>query len=155
MSSVRPSLWLLWALLLATLALWPALPALLGHRADPWYPAQAAVAGFVLALLAVAAGLGSFALREALVFRDVRPVDPATPEGRFGLRLRLAALWLLCAVVGGLGGMMIWFSDRPRLGLPYLAGAAFLFVLHAPRARLLDRILAGAGRGSAPAPPGA
>lgn len=145
MQQGRASLWLIWAALAGTLALWPALPAWIGHRADPWYAAQSAVAGFVMALLALAAGLGSFALREALVLRDARErrFDPTTEAGRSALRLRLAALWALCALVGVLGGIMIWGSDRVGLGLPYLAGAAALFVLHAPWPRLLDRIRAG------------
>ena len=48
-------LWLIWAALAGPLALWLALPAWIGHHPDPWYAAQAAVAGFVLALLALAA----------------------------------------------------------------------------------------------------
>jgi hypothetical protein len=137
-----PSLWLVWAALFATLALWPALPRLLGHRADPWYDAQSAVAGFVLALLAVAAGVGTFSLRESLLLRDVREgrLDPATPAGLAGVRARLLAVWGLCAAIGALGGILIWFSDRPELGLPYLAGAALLMVLHAPWRRFLARV---------------
>ena len=147
MTRGRVSLWLLWASLFGTLALWLALPAWCGHHEDPWYPAQSAVAGFVLALLALAAGLGSFALREALVFRDARErrFDPATVAGRAALRSRLLALWGLCAAIGSLGGIMVWYSDRIALGLPYLAGAALLFVMHAPRPRLLDGIRVGEG----------
>jgi hypothetical protein len=153
MTGARGPLWGIWAGLAGTLAIWPALPELIGHRADPWYAAQSAVAGFVLALLSLAAALGSFALREALVFRDVRErrLDPSTPAGRDALRLRLVALWLLCAVIGSLGGIMIWYSDRLALGLPYLAGSAVLFVVHAPWPWLLDRIRAGAG-GAHPEP---
>lgn len=149
MTHGHASLWLVWAGMAASIALWPLLPELIGHRVDPWYAAQAAVAGFVLALLALAAGLGSFALREALVFRDVRErrLDPTTTAGARALRWRLVALWLLCAGIGALGGIMIWYSDRVALGLPYLAGAVGLFVLHAPWPRLLDRIRGGAEGG--------
>lgn len=149
MQQGRAFLWLIWAALAGTLALWPALPALIGHCADPWYAAQSAVAGFVLALLGLAAGLGSLALREALVLRDAREgrFDPDTKEGRRALRWRLATLWGLCVLIGSLGGIMIWHSDRVALGIPYLAGAAGLLALHAPWRRLLDRILGGAEGG--------
>jgi hypothetical protein len=139
------SLWLAWGALLATLAVWLALPLLLAPRPAPWSAAETAVAGFVLALLALVAALGSFALRESIVQREPgSEPDPATPEGFALVRARLIELWLLCATIGVLGGVMIRYSGRPAAGWPYLAGAAALFVLHAPTPRLFRRLRSGA-----------
>jgi len=145
------SLWLPWAVLLVSLAIWLALPQLVAPRPDPWSTAETAVAGFVLAILALVAGIGTFALRESLVQRDPGTVglDPTTPEGFARMRARLIELWLLCAAIGVLGGIMIRYSGRPAAGWPYLAGAAVLFVLHAPRPRLFQR-LRGDGGGKRP-----
>jgi hypothetical protein len=143
MAKSTGSLWLLWGALLATLPAWLAMPRFVAHRAVPWYDAQTAVAGFVLAMLALVAGLGSLAMRESLVFRDVREgrIDPNTPDGMIQLRVRLFGLWLLCALVGAFGAVMAYYSDRPVIGWPYFAGSAVLFALHAPRAAFLRRVV--------------
>jgi hypothetical protein len=133
------SLWLPWAALFATLAAWLALPWWAPAYPEPWNAAETAVAGFVLAILALVAGLGTFALRESLVQREPGGLDPATPEGFALARARLIELWLLCAVIGVLGAIMIRHSGRTAAGLPYLLGAAALFVLHAPTPRLFRR----------------
>jgi hypothetical protein len=140
-SSTRP-LWLLWGALFATLLGWLALPSLAAPRAETWNAAETAVAGFVVAIFALVGAIGTFAARESLVLRGLREgrIDPATDVGLRSLRTRLGALWLLCAGIGGLGGLMSWGSGRPAVALPYLAGAAALFVLHAPRARFLRRL---------------
>src|SRR5512134_3784349 len=120
------SLWLLWGAMFATLLVWAALPALGLHRAEPWYEAQTAVARFTLAILALVATVGTFAVRESLVLRDVREgrLDPATPAGMARLQVRFLALWTLCAAVGALGGLLAYHSGQPAKGWPYLAGAA-------------------------------
>jgi hypothetical protein len=136
------SLWLLWGTLFATLLGWLALPSLAAPRAEPWNAAESAVAGFVVAIFALVGGIGTFAARESLVLRGVREgrIDAATEAGLRMLLTRLGAIWLLCAAIGSLGGLMSWGSGRLGLALPYLAGAAALFVLHAPRARFLRRL---------------
>jgi hypothetical protein len=137
--------WLSWAALFATLALWPALPRFVAPPREPWNAAETAVAGFVLALLALAAAIGTFALREALVQRELDEgrLDPTTPAGRAAVHARLVSLWLLCAAIGACGGILLHYSLLSAAGWPYLAGAALLFVLHAPSARLFRRVCEG------------
>jgi hypothetical protein len=147
------SFWASWAVLFATLGLWFALPRLVAPVPDPWNAAESAVAGFVLAILALCAGIGTFALRESLVMRDVREgrIDPGTPEGLAQVRIRLVALWALCSAIGVLGGIMVHWSGRTGSGAPYLVGAAVLLVLHAPNARFFRRICEAVS-GATPAP---
>jgi hypothetical protein len=130
----RRTLWLLWAGFLGLLALGLAaswLPA----RADPWHQAQTAVAGFVLAILALVAGVGTFALRESLVLRRVRvgTLDPSTPTGAARVGAMLLALWSICLLIGLFGFGIAYGAASPRAAWPYVAGAASLLVLHAPR----------------------
>jgi hypothetical protein len=127
----RVSLWLVWAVLLSSLVVWLALPRLVAPRSQPWSAAETAVAGFVLAIFALVAGVWTFSLRESLL---------RSPEGRAAAGRRLVALWLLCAAVGLLGAIMIRYTGSLSAGAPYLAGAAALFAIHAPRARLLARL---------------
>jgi peptidoglycan/LPS O-acetylase OafA/YrhL len=138
-------LWLAWSALFATLLGWLVLPSFGPHYADPWYEAQAAVAVFVFAILSMVAGVGSFAMRESLVLRDVREqrIDPSTEQGRVQLTRRLVALWTLCALIGVLGALLAYYTDEPRLGWPYLGAAGVLLVIHAPRARFLRSICDG------------
>lgn len=148
MASRAWTLWLSWAVLLASLALWLALPRL-APWPDPWNAAETAVAGFVTAILALVAALGTFALREALVERDLAGgrLDPTTAEGFATVRTRLIELWLLCAAIGALGGLMSRHAEHAAAGWPYLVGAAALFVIHAPTPRFFRRVCGeGAGR---------
>jgi hypothetical protein len=137
----RSSLWLLWAVLLATLAVWLALPRLVAARPAPWSAAEAAVAGFVLAIFGLVGGVWSFALRESLLREG--GLDPDAPGGLARGVRRLGALWLVCAGVGVLGAIMIRYTGSLAAGLPYLAGSAALFVVHAPRAGFLARLRGG------------
>lgn len=154
-SSVRRSdrllLWLAWLALFASLPVVAVLPHVLPARADPWSEAQTAVAGFVLLLFALVTGVGTFALRETLVSREAEQgaFTSGAADG-FWVRTRLVALWLLCALVGGYGGVLGHYAGLPAAAWPYLAGAAALFVIHAPRASFLRRVAALAanqGRG--------
>ena len=72
MSASRRSLWLLWAIFVAALALELVIAGRLPPLAVPWHAGQAAVVGFVLALIALALGVWTFALRESLALRDLR-----------------------------------------------------------------------------------
>lgn len=150
MAAARTTLWILWAALFAALALYAALPHLLPPPAIPWYDAQTAVVGFVLALLSLAAAVGGFALREAMALRHVRSgaLDPATPAGFGRLRALLFVLWSLADLVGLFGVVVAWGAANPRLVWPYLIGAAALFVLHAPRDWLFTRPAGGAAPGA-------
>jgi hypothetical protein len=131
-----------WAVLFASLLVWIAMPYVVPPRAQTWYDAQTAVAGFVLAIFALVAAVASFALRESLV-RDSAQQQAASGGGLW-VRTRLVSLWLLCALVGVLGGIMIRYSGTSAVGWPYLALAAGLFVVHAPRPALLRRVQAPA-----------
>jgi len=135
MTESRRTLWLLWALFLASLALSLALPRILPSRLHPWHPAQAAVAGFVMALLSLAAAVGTFSLRESWVLRDIRAgaLDPRTPAGFASVRRMLLALWTLCLVIGLLGSVVAYGSALPDAAWPYVLAATALLVLHAPR----------------------
>jgi len=137
MGGSRASLWLFWALFLGALALEPLVAERVSARPDPWYAGQTAVAGFVLALIAVALGVWTFALHEALAQGDRAGLDPSTQEGFFRLRLRLLALWFLCLLIGSLGTGLAWGSASPVLSWPYIAGAAVLLLVHAPRGKLV------------------
>lgn len=136
------SFWASWAVFFATLCLWFALPRLVAPVPDPWNTAESAVAGFVLAILALCAGIGTFAMRESLLLRDVREgrIDPTTPEGLAIVRTRLVALWALCSTIGMLGAILVHWSGRPGTGAPYLVAAAALLVLHAPNRRFFRNV---------------
>ena len=138
----RNSLWALWAAFFAVLALDALLLAAgLPTRADVWYDAEASVVLLVLGLLALVAGVGTFALRETLVGRDLRSgaIDPSTADGFQRVRRALAALWSLCLVIAGLGNVLAWGVAKPLSAAPFLAGAATLLIVHAPRARFFER----------------
>lgn len=147
MTSVRSSdrylFWFVWSALVASLPGVAALPRVLAPRAEPWSDAESAVAGFVLLIFALVTGVATFALRETLVLREEESI--ALPSGSaegIWVRTRLVALWTLCALVGAYGGFLAHGAGRPAIAWPYLAGAAVLFVIHAPRAGFLERIRA-------------
>jgi hypothetical protein len=141
MPPARSSLWILWAVLLSFLALDVVLARRLPPPAIPWYDAQTAVVGFVLALASLALAVGSFAVRESLALRHLRSgaLDPASAVGFGRLRLMLFVLWGLADLVGAFGVIVAWGSGDPSLLWPYVMGAAALFVVHAPRAWLFER----------------
>ena len=135
MGGSRSGLWVLWAGFVALLALELAFAYLAPHRLHPWYDAQVSVAGFVLALLSLICGVGTFTLRESLALREVRAgsLDPGTPAGFARMREMLVVLWTLCLVIGLLGCTLAYGAASPRAALPYLSAAAVLLAVHAPR----------------------
>jgi len=139
MTGSRHALWILWAGFAALLALELAFAYFGPSRLRPWYDAQASVAGFVLALLAMIAGVGTFTLRESLALREIRQgvLDPSTPAGIARVRGMLVVLWTLCLVIGLLGCALAWGAASPRAAAPYVLAAGILLVLHAPRRWLL------------------
>lgn len=142
MAGSRSALWTLWAVIVALLALDAvAIAGVLPTRADVWYEAEASVAQLVLGLLALVAGVGSFALRETLVLRDLRSgaLDPNTESGFRRVRRMLFALWSLSLVIAALGNVLAWGSAKPLAALPFLIGAAVLLAVHAPRGWLFKR----------------
>ncbi|MFI5216555.1 MAG: hypothetical protein ACHQ3O_08415 [Candidatus Limnocylindria bacterium] len=140
MAGSRAAVWVLWAGFAALLALEFAFAYLAPSREHPWYDAQVSVAGFVLALLALITGVGTFTLRESLALREIRAgaLDPSTPAGYARVRLMLIVLWTLCLVIGLLGCGLAWGAASPRAALPYLVGAAVLLAFHAPRRRIFE-----------------
>jgi hypothetical protein len=142
MAGSRSTLWMLWAAIVALLVLDAlALARVLPTRADVWYEAEASVAQLVLGLLALVAGVGSFALRETLVLRDLRSgaLDPNTASGFRRVQRMLVALWSLSLVIAAFGNVLAWGSARPMAAAPFLIGAAVLLVVHAPRGWLFAR----------------
>ncbi len=140
MNPPRSALWILWAIFAALLTLELRIAYVVPARPHPWYEAQAAVAGFVLALLSVLAAVGTFTLRETLAMREIRrgALDPSTDVGFVRVRGMLIVLWTLCLVIGLLGGLLAWGAASPRAAWPYFLGAAALLVLHAPRGWLFS-----------------
>jgi len=124
-----------WAALLALLVLDAFVLARLPVRTDAWYDAEASVVELVLGLLALVTGVGTFALRETLVLRDLRSgaIDPNTASGFARVRRMLFALWSLCLVIAGLGNVLAWGAAQPIAAAPFLLGAAVLLAVHAPR----------------------
>jgi hypothetical protein len=135
MTGSRAALRALWAGFLALVGLELAFAYLAPSRLHPWYDAQVSVAGFVLALLSMVAGVATFTLRESLALREIRAgaLDPSSPEGFARVRLMLIVLWTLCLLIGLLGCGLAYGAASPRAALPYLIAAAVLLVLHAPR----------------------
>ena len=107
----RRRVWGVWAsfgvLLVASLEIPRWLPA----REIPWHAGQAAVAGFVLALLAMVAGVSSFALREQV--RVFLASQPDTPASRSRVRLMVIDLWTRCVAIGMLGSILAWGAASP------------------------------------------
>jgi hypothetical protein len=142
MGGSRTTLWLLWAAIVALLALDAiAVTRFLPVRAHPWYDAQTSVALLVLGLLALVAGVGTFALRESLVLRDLRSgtLDPNTASGFARIQRTLVALWSLCLVIGLFGNVLAWGAATPIVAAPFLIAAVVLLVVHAPRGWLFAR----------------
>lgn len=135
----RASLWTLWVISLLVLALQVAWTTLAAPRADPWNAAETAVAGFVLSLFALSAAVGSFAIRETFLLRDLRrgALDLATPSGLARTRRVLLGLWALCLLIAVFGGIVGYGAASPRAAWPYQIGAGVLLVLHAPRSGML------------------
>lgn len=136
MAGSRSTLWTLWAVIVALLVLDAlALRGWLPTRADVWYEAEASVAQLVLGLLALVAGVGSFALRETLVVRDLRSgaLDPNTESGFRRVQRMLFALWSLSLVIAALGNVLAWGAAKPIAAVPFLIGAAVLLAVHSPR----------------------
>ena len=134
----RRALWGWWAAFFVLLLLGLAIPGIAPSRQEPWYDAQKSVAGFVLTLLSLVAGVGTFTLRESLVQRDLRrgTLDPGTPAGFARVRAGLLALWTLCLVIGLMGCALAYGAGVPRAAWPYAFAAGVLLVFHAPRSRL-------------------
>jgi len=132
----RRVLWIVWAALLASLALYVALPQLAAPPAERWNAGEAAVANFVAALFALAAAVGTFSIRETLARRHLRSgaLDPATPAGFARLRTALLLMWALCDGIGGIGLAIALLSGTPSQAVPYALGAAALLLLHRPHA---------------------
>ena len=147
MGGSRTTLWILWAAIVALLALDAiAVARFLPVRVHPWYDAQTSVALLVLGLLALVAGVGTFALRESLVLRDLRSgtLDPNTASGFARIQRTLVALWSLCLVIGLFGDVLAWGAAKSIVAAPFLIGAAVLLVVHAPRRWLFARGAAAA-----------
>lgn len=150
MANERWALWLVWAVMLVGIALDVALPLLLPPPSQPWYEARAQVVRFVLALLSLSAGVGTFALRETLVMRGLRAgvLDPMTPQGLARVRATLIVLWALCELIGVFGLVVSLGSGRPTFGWPFAVASVVLLILHRPHAAWLS------GSGSVPDPAG-
>jgi hypothetical protein len=126
-------LWVLWSICFAALAALLAVAHGVAGRPRPWHPAQTAVAGFVLALLALALGVSTFAAREKLA--EIRAATPA-PASLARTRGLLLALWTRCLVIGAFGCLLAYGGGSPVTAWPFVSAAAVLLVLHAPRAGL-------------------
>ena len=131
-------LWVLWLVVVALLAGVAATPYYFGPRSTTYTDAGLDVLQFVLALLSTTAGVGSLAVRES-VLRAIWRGDYGASDGEALERLGRALLgaWVLCLVVGALGGVLAWASASPWRSWPYLLAAGGLLAFHSPRASLL------------------
>lgn len=138
MSGLRRILWILWIGALLLLGAMVAMPRVVAPDPAPYSDAGASVLGFVLTLLAMTAGVGSLAVREALL-RDVwsGAVDPHSPEGKARVVREMLAAWVLCLVVAAMGVLLAWLSARPSLAWPYVLAAVAMLAFHAPRTSIL------------------
>jgi hypothetical protein len=134
MTHPRLALWIVWAVLLVPTVLSAAIPYAVALPAERWHAGEAAVANFVAALFALAAAVGTFAIRESLAQRHVRSgaLDPITPEGFARLRTALLLMWALCAGIAAIGLAIAVLSATPSQAVPYALGAAALLFLHRP-----------------------
>jgi len=134
-------LWIVWAALLASIALYVAIPSLVPPRAEPWYAAKTAVAGFVAGIFSLALAVGTFAIRESLARRHLRSgaIDPDTAEGFGRLRTALLLMWALCDAIAVIGLLIAVLAGSPALVLPYAIGAAALLFLHRPQPAFFAR----------------
>lgn len=121
-SGVRVRLWVVWALFAVALALLLTIPRFVPPRQIPWNAGQAAVAGFVLALLSLTAAVSTFAGREQLL-----------EDARLTRRLMLYTLWARCLLIGAFGAVLAWGSASPASAWAFIASGAALLLLHAPR----------------------
>lgn len=133
MAALAGTLRLLWLGMLAALAGVAALPALAGPAQAAWSEARVLVLTLVLTLLAMAAGVGSLSLREALV-QDVASgsVDPESAEGAAHVERLMLRTWVLCLLVGMLGLVAAWTSADATRVLPFVVAASGLLLFHAP-----------------------
>jgi hypothetical protein len=137
---LRRSAWILWGAFLGGLALDLLIPRVLPSRPQPWDAAQTAVAEFILAIFSLIAAVGTFTLRETFALGPIRrgSLDPSTPAGFARVRATLLGLWSLCLLIGLFGSILAYAAANPAEAWPYVAGAAVLLVVHAPRARLFE-----------------
>lgn len=145
----RRSAWILWGAFLGGLAFELVIPRVLPSRPHPWDPAQTAVAEFILAIFSLVAAVGTFTLRETFAREPIRrgSLDPSTPAGFARVRATLVGLWLLCLLIGLFGSILAYATANPAEAWPYVAGAAALLVVHAPRAWLFEPSVAATGDG--------
>ena len=136
----RTALWILWAACLLALVGIGVASQRVPLPGRAWVQAETAVAGFVASLMALCAGVGSFAVRETYLSRHIRSgaLDLDSPAGFARARAILFLLWLLCLAVGALGGALAWRAASPGPAWPYMLAAAVLLLIHAPRRALLD-----------------
>lgn len=147
MNDPRRTLWTLWVIVLAILGVLVAAPTIAGPDPTPYSEAGASVLGFVLTLLAMTAGVGSLAVREALL-RDIwsGAADLRSRQGAARVIREMLAAWVLCLVVAGMGLLLAWASDRPTLAWPYVLGTLVLLAFHAPRTSVIAPSLEATAR---------
>ena len=133
----QPIFWILWGSMLASLGVYAALPALLPAPEEPVALSLPLVGGLLVG--AVVVGPTSVVLRHALLVRPARSgqLDIGSAEGRARWLQVSVALWAMSESVG-IAGLVLWILYRqPGLLYPFLAGAALLLVVHAPRSASL------------------
>jgi len=129
-------LWAVWAVFAALFALGVWSPFFFGPVSAPYSDAAVQVLGFVLALLAMTAGVGSMASRESLLKAIwAGRIDPGSTGGLARMLRTLLGTWALCLFVGAMGVVMAFASAKPVSQWPYGLAGATLLAFHSPRAR--------------------
>jgi hypothetical protein len=128
-------LWAVWAVFVAVFALGVATPFFFGPTSTPYSDAGIQVLGFVLALLATTAGVGSLASRESLLKAIwAGRITPGSAGGVARMLRTLLGTWALCLFVGGMGVVMAFASAKPASQWPYGLASGALLAFHSPRA---------------------
>jgi len=139
MQETRFTLWLVWGTLLASLAIYAALPLVLtapGEAMDE----GSEILSLCLGLVAIGTAVASFVLKRVLVLGPIARgvVDPHTPAGAQRIQLGYIITWALAESIGVYGLVLYFLTHAVSLMLPFVCGSALLLALHAPRASDLE-----------------
>ncbi|MBW2359682.1 MAG: hypothetical protein JRG84_02155 [Deltaproteobacteria bacterium] len=135
MQAARFTLWVIWGTLLASVALYAALPLVVAPPGEGMERgAEALQLG--LGLVSIASAAASFVLKRILVLAPIarHAIDPCTPAGAQRIQTGYIFAWMLAESIGIYGLVLYFLTTDARTMLPFVAGSALLMLLHAPRA---------------------
>lgn len=127
-------LWIVWGVMLGTLVLYAAMPLLLPAPTGTPSEPQPIFVG-ALAFFALFGGLATLVIRRVGLIRPARDgsLDVHSPAGGARFFSMSVITWALSEAVGIYGLILFLMFRRPSLLYPFLAAAALLLLVHAPR----------------------